>query len=397
MSILIVASIAVHAQTQFWSDTFEDAGAPSSGTRTPSVNNSSGGPPATRYFWRCATSNISLVNVYTNIQGSKFWAGEAQQLSPVVQSSAQSVTWTGINISGKSGMSFAGMFASGPANFDIPPSSPVTDYVIVEYRIDGGAWTNGLRFFPYNPTIATYLSLETTGDSVGEGVTLLNSANFTQFTFNISGTGTTMDLRLKAHVNGTSEEWAADNFRLFYASLIPVKLLSFDLESKLDANKLTWETATEQNTSHFEVERSSDGINYSRIGIVPAKGNSFTKEQYSYTDKSATGKCFYRLKTVDVDNHSEYSKVLFARSEAENILKLYPNPISSGNFTIQSNLLESGKSIVKMYDQFGKKIPIKIEGTGSIRYCSTYALAKGIYYIEVEKDGNTVTKILLKN
>lgn len=218
IKLLFLFTLTSFSQTQFWSDTFEDVGAPSSGTRNPSVNNSSGGPPATRYFWRCGTSDISTVNVYSGFQGVKFFAGEDHRLSPIVQSGAQNILWPSINISGKTGLSFKGLLASGNGagnSWDTPPNSPIADYIIIEYRIDGGVWTDGLRFFASSPTISTPLSLETTGDSIGEGLVILNSPVFSEFSFNIPTTGTLLDLRLKVHSNSTSEEWAADNFRLY--------------------------------------------------------------------------------------------------------------------------------------------------------------------------------------
>jgi hypothetical protein len=75
--LLCLFYIGANAQTQFWSDTFEDAGAPSSGTRTPSVAEFSCNTPATVYFFRTSplTSSINLQNgSYTGYEGSKVWA-----------------------------------------------------------------------------------------------------------------------------------------------------------------------------------------------------------------------------------------------------------------------------------------------------------------------------------
>jgi hypothetical protein len=309
LTALLLAATTSTAQTQFWSDTFEDAGAPSSGTRTPSVNNSSGGPPATRYFWRCGTSNISSVNVYGNVQGSKFWAGEDHRLSPISQSGHQNVTWTGINISGKSGLIFKGMLAVGNTGnaWDIPPNSPVSDYIIIEYRIDGGAWVNGLRFFAYNPTVSTPLSLETTGDSVGEGVTMLASATFAEWTFNIPTTGTTLDLRLKSHSNATSEEWAADNFRLFYTSALPVEVSSFDVNCDQQGTLLNWSTESEYNFSHYEIEESDDLASFRSVGMVSIPENAVYPVNYQFRPVQQPDELhYYRLKAVDNDGSFAY-------------------------------------------------------------------------------------------
>ena len=218
---LLLVGLYSSAQIQFWSDNFEDAGAPSSGTRTPSVENSSGSP-ATRYFFRTNAINgtsVALQNGdYIGMEGSKCWAAEDidAALTGVNggQSPQQSITWTSINISGKTGMSFKGLFAA--ENTGTPwegPSIPPADFMIVEYRIDGGAWTSLVRFFANN-TSNGQLSLETTGDSIGEGAQLTKT--FTEYSGLISGTGTTLELRFKGSSNGTgTEEFAFDNFRLF--------------------------------------------------------------------------------------------------------------------------------------------------------------------------------------
>lgn len=305
--VLLSFSNLGFTQTQFWSDTFEDTGAPSSGTRTPSVNNSTGGPPATRYFWRCGTGDISTVNVYSGIEGTKFFAGEGHNLSPASQTAHQNVTWTGINISGKTGLSFRGNFASGNGlgnSWDLPPNSTTADYVILEYRIDAGAWTSGIRFFASNTSISTPLSLETTGDSLGEGVVVLGSAAFTEFTFNIAGTGTTLQLRLKAFSNATSEEWAMDNFRLFYTTSLPVTISSFSSFCEDVHEVVSWTSESESRFDHYELEYSNDLINFKTLAFIPAKGESSESITYNYPieeniyNHSIT---YYKLKLVDLD------------------------------------------------------------------------------------------------
>ncbi|MDD5150803.1 MAG: hypothetical protein PHC28_10070, partial [Flavobacterium sp.] len=73
--LLCFSYIGGNAQTQFWSDTFEDTGAPSSGTRTTSIPEfSCGGSPATAYFFRTTLAGIALQSgTYSNIEGTKFF------------------------------------------------------------------------------------------------------------------------------------------------------------------------------------------------------------------------------------------------------------------------------------------------------------------------------------
>jgi hypothetical protein len=235
--LVSVISFSSHAQTQFWSDTFE-AG-PSSGTRTPEENGGVGGPPNTSYFRLTDGSTVSQVVPFSGKEGTNYWAGEdhnaagtgftASQAQGAPTNSAfneLTITWTGIDITGKTDLSFKGLFAANSTNEPWDNINAClsgvgttnTDYITVQYRIDGGSYINLIRF--YNRGSATngtdkYLFEDTDGNGCGDGTQLTNA--FGEFTKTISGTGTTLDLKISIYSEGASEEWAIDNFRLFEA------------------------------------------------------------------------------------------------------------------------------------------------------------------------------------
>ena len=91
-----------------------------------------------------------------------------------------------------------------------------TDYIIVEYQIDGGAYTPLIRFYNRGSASGTsdkYLYEDTDGNGCGDGIMLTNA--FAEFTKTITGTGTTLNLRIRVFSEGNNEEWGIDNFRLF--------------------------------------------------------------------------------------------------------------------------------------------------------------------------------------
>lgn len=214
----------------FWNDTFEDVGAPSSGVRT-AESNSGFGSPFTTYFTRTNNSGISLVSSlsggYQLGEGSKFWAGENHDDisgAPVAGTEEQQIDWTDINISGKTGLVFKGLFAANntSAAFETQALGDThSDYIIVEYRIDGGSYMPLLSFYGNNDiasgTNNRSLALDTDANNIGDGTTLTTS--FQQFENSISGTGTTLDLRIRSNSNSSNEEWAMDNLRLLDATL----------------------------------------------------------------------------------------------------------------------------------------------------------------------------------
>lgn len=321
-ALILFSTTYIFCQTQFWSDDFEDAGSPSSGTRAPSVQNSFGGPPATRYFFRTTptTASIALqggVN-YTGHSNSKVWAAEdidaALTGSNFGQSSHQSITWSGINISGKIGLSFRGLFACNNSGgiWEGPAVSPA-DYMIVEYRINGGAWNSLVRIFSNN-SLGGNFSLETTGDSIGESP-VLTSYLFTEFTASIPGTGTTLDLRFKCSSNGgTTEELAIDNFRLFNTASLPVELTDFSSECDGNEEKITWTSETEKDFEKYTLERSGDGELFERIADIQPKGAPDKPAVYELLLPGTATTVYYRLKMTDLNGTSRYSWTISSKN-----------------------------------------------------------------------------------
>ena len=213
-----------YAQTPFWSDTFEDAGAPSSGTRNAS---SAFATSADRLFNRTNIAGVSIVGAavvgtsyaYSGTEGTKFWAGEdTDNAQPVtVANVLKTVTWT-INISGKSNIKLKGLFAAGNTvgngyENGTASSTGVNDYMSMQYSIDGGSIQNLLSFYPL-ANAATNLFPDNNFDGNGDPATTALNNTFTEFTGNVTGTGTTLTLYLNMSMTGSAEEVAVDNLRL---------------------------------------------------------------------------------------------------------------------------------------------------------------------------------------
>lgn len=205
------------AQTQFWSDTFESS--PSSGTRTTEEN---GGTisPSTAYFKLTDGTTVSQVVPFTGKEGTYYWAGEdhnalgtgftasgavSNQTAAAATNELQ-ILWSNINISGKTGLSFKGLLAANSTNepwdntqaCNSGVGTTNTDYIIIEYSIDGGPYNSLIRFFNRGSASGIgdkYLFEDTDGDGCGDGTQLTNA--FNEFTKSIAGTGTTMNLLIR--------------------------------------------------------------------------------------------------------------------------------------------------------------------------------------------------------
>lgn len=83
---------------------------------------------------------------------------------------------------------------------------------------------------------------------------------------------------------------------------LPVTLASFSAVSTENAVKLNWSTYSEQNNSHFELYKSTDGVSFNKIASIDGAGNSNSQLFYSYTDYSlSNGSVYYELKQVDLN------------------------------------------------------------------------------------------------
>ncbi len=115
--------------------------------------------------------------------------------------------------------------------------------------------------------------------------------------------------------------------------LLPVTLQSFDLNQEITQVNLNWTTGSEQNTTIFDIERSTDGLNFLKIGEITAAGSSSSLIKYSFTDVDPRpGINYYQLKINYSDGTSDRSQVLLTEELGGNtsgLLGIYPSPATN--------------------------------------------------------------------
>ena len=96
-------------------------------------------------------------------------------------------------------------------------------------------------------------------------------------------------------------------------SSLPIELVSFQGQNKSKYNNLTWVTATESRNDFFQIERSTDGINWNNIANIKGAGTVSTPSFYSFKDYTFINNVinYYRLKQVDFDKTSTYSNIIY--------------------------------------------------------------------------------------
>ncbi len=162
---------------------------------------------------------------------------------------------------------------------------------------------------------------------------------------------------------------------------LPVNFLSFTATAEKTDVLLDWSTAQEQNSDHFEIERSSDNSNFVSIGQVTAAHNSNMQMNYSFTDPSpVSGNNFYRLKEVDLDGNSMYSKVVSVNfgGPSQNVIAVYPNPAHE-SFQLLFKNMPTGRYEMSLLSPAGQVIQSRsIQVSNSASYAELVPLSSGL-------------------
>jgi hypothetical protein len=194
--------------------------------------------------------------------------------------------------------------------------------------------------------------------------------------------------------DGGNAEWKGKDDGLTGGSCLPgpcvplkVKMTSFYGESSNKKAILKWSTVNEDHMDHYEIQKSTDGINFEDRGLVKAEGKM--ENNYSFTDNNLSEKtAYYRLKEVEQDNTMTYSAIIALRTKETPAfsLDIYPNPANSPN-SLRVHFNTSGEKEEVMLvledimgkNYFSKVLIVETDSDYSIE--NTQNLNPGIYLV----------------
>ncbi len=200
----------------------------------------------------------------------------------------------------------------------------------------------------------------------------------TIFKLNLDGSGFTVIKNINIETDGQGISSTIIDLNGNFA--LPVQWVKFTATKKEQSTLLSWQTAAEQTSDRFEIERSANGTVFNSIGTV-ASTNNPNGAQYSFQDNNPlTGINYYRLKQLDIDGKFEYSRVVQLRFDYKGSITIYPNPVKewltisvTGSQAIRSIVITdlTGKVVQKNQNLLTSTIPV-------------HQLKAGAYMIRVE-------------
>ena len=211
------------------------------------------------------------------------------------------------------------------------------------------------------------------------------------------------------HYNGHNGKM--DELRIYNRALTPIEIIkvlptqltSFTAVNNNNNIKLQWQTQFEQNSKHYTIQRSTDGVNFTDIEQVIAAGNSATPLTYNYTDLLPAmlqnkPVIFYRLQSVDMDGHFFNSEVVAIHLDKKDVqLLVFPNPAKE-LLQVQTSGI-TGQATLNITDATGRQLytrDILLQQGSNSMPVNISQFGNGIYYIKLSNGKDNFTRQFVK-
>jgi len=176
---------------------------------------------------------------------------------------------------------------------------------------------------------------------------------------------------------------------------LPLKLLNFSghLQNN-NAVSLQWQTADEQGVSKYELQYSTDGINYAyTLDVAQAQNEDNNNYDYLHDDP-VSGNNYYRIKMINADGSFTYSNVVMITVTNDNYVIVSPNP-AADNIVI--TLPDTDEATVAIYNSVGSLVKTA-RLYSAITTTDIHSLFSGTYFINiVENNGRIINTTLIKD
>lgn len=276
--------------------------------------------------------------------------------------------------------------------FSIPTNSTILGIVVAVEHDDpnGNTVDNAVRIVKGNvigttdkslaaawPTTDTYQSYGSSADLWGETWTPadINSANF----------GFAISAR---KIAAGAQNGRIDHVQvtIHYSLTLPVNITRFTASRNTQSVIINWKSVSEKNLSAYEIERSSNGIDFVAIGRRSAEQKA-SEATYSFIDNQPlNGNAYYRLKAIDSDGTFIYSAVVSITFKQTGKTQVYPNPLPKGQPLFINN--SSNEEItVRLFSTSGALLETITTSKNSINLASANKTSGPVMYTITNKAG----------
>lgn len=183
-------------------------------------------------------------------------------------------------------------------------------------------------------------------------------------------------------------------------SILPIRFISFNAVENNDNINLKWRVENETSLDRYEIERSTDAINYLKVNEIRNTSNLTGANSYSLVDNVTSvlsNQLYYRIKQYDHDGSYYFSKTIaIKRHNKTSSIFVYPNPVN-GNLYINISNTTTDKAVISIFNSAGSQVILQqeqlINGNNSFTIDGVDRLSKGVYLLSIKRGfGKTDTK-----
>jgi hypothetical protein len=181
---------------------------------------------------------------------------------------------------------------------------------------------------------------------------------------------------------------------LFYVStntVLPLRLLSFSGYASNNYTQLSWQTASEINVKHFEVEYSTDGMAFKQAAIVAAKNQA--SSAYTFRHYIQNGTMYYRLKMVNENAVAEYSNIIAVNNTTGNKEPLI-YAYNGNTRMIWLNIAANEKAAFQLFTANGQLV-YRVNNYQNNSIINLQKIAGGVYIGKIITRENTVSEKII--
>jgi Secretion system C-terminal sorting domain len=171
--------------------------------------------------------------------------------------------------------------------------------------------------------------------------------------------------------------------------VLPVKLVGFTAVKTGSQVNVNWTAVTEENVSSYEIEKSTDGLNFYTIGAIRATANSAVEKKYSFSDENPgnTENIYYRIQAIDVNGTKTYSTIAVVRLIPSKMpVSIQPNPFNNElTLTVTSSQNNRGEIIIT--DASGSTVRhlfVNFQKGHNQQQVNVAALSAGVYFVKIK-------------
>jgi len=194
---------------------------------------------------------------------------------------------------------------------------------------------------------------------------------------------------------------ASNRFYIVFTKNAPQKNIYLTAALQQDNAAVNWQSNDEEDTDVYEVERSTDGIHYSKVASKAPLFNSAGQIIYEWQDENlAPGNYYYRIPFTNEAGKNSYSNIAkVVKTTKTGMPSIVPNPVTDGQVNVYMGQLPAGIYNIRITNTLGQTIlntQLQHTDVNSLEKISiSNKNVKGIYNLEIISANKTVTTLQL--